>query len=152
MSPESMSRESISRESEPDLSRSRCARRISAPTARRRQFPRVLGWMHIALFTVFSCLAPGTMPEVRAGGLTVVICTGAGLTSVTLDENGQPLEVAHAPCEWSVPVQTADIVTSRPAPTVGTFAEFKPEATKSFAPTRQDKADQNRPRGPPHIL
>lgn len=154
----------MSRESEPGLFRVVFARVVAAtmtPVAnlrlnqarlRQRGVSRVIGWMHVALFAAFSCLAPGTMPELRAGGLTVVICTGAGLSTVTLDENGKPVEALHEPCVWSVHAQSADLATSRPPATTATFTDFKPEAARSFTPTRQDWADQNRSRGPPHIL
>ena len=154
----------MSRDSEPDLFRIAFARIVAATKVsgahlrlkcawpRKRRLSGVFRWMHIALFVAFSCLAPGMMPELRAGGLTVVICTDAGLSTVTLDENGQPVEALHDPCVWSVHAQAADLGTSRPTPTIAAFTDFKPEAEKSFAPTRQDRADQNRPRGPPRSL
>lgn len=112
----------------------------------------VFAWIHIALFLAFSGLAPGTMPELRAGGLTIVICHGAGLSTVTLDENGIPVESLHEPCEWSVHTQAVGISTPCPEPAIAVFHDFRPESAKSVVAVRQHWSGQNRPRGPPKVL
>ncbi|MFN3210548.1 MAG: hypothetical protein ACE369_16400 [Roseovarius sp.] len=72
----------------------------------------VLLWAFVSVFTAFSSFAPGTMPQFQPGGLTVVLCTGDAQRSITVDENGTPVEAEDVPCPWVTHAKAADPVTA----------------------------------------
>lgn len=104
------------------------------------------------LFTLFSLIAPGTMPEARAGTSTMVICTGLDTRTVTLNADGHPVETQHELCDWAsqakvdhgsaidFPVQAAHI------------SAFAPKLTRVSHAIAQLRPDRTRPRGPPTHL
>lgn len=58
-------------------------------------------WALVLFFGAFSALAPGTMPERQQGGLTIVLCTGYGVKTVTIGPDGEPITPEHKPCDWN---------------------------------------------------
>lgn len=76
------------------MSRTDPARRIAA-----------LGLALALLALGLRALVPaGWMPAVSPGGLTMTLCTGAGVEVISLDKNGQPVKAAKAdggPCAFS---------------------------------------------------
>ena len=58
-------------------------------------------WAVVLLFGAFSALAPGTMPERQQGALTMVLCTGYGVETVTIGPDGEPVQPEHKPCDWN---------------------------------------------------
>ena len=127
---------------------------IAAPAARglRQAMRPMLCWMQIALFAAIACLAPGTMPVVGPGGLTVVLCTDSGPVLLTVDANGDPVETQRAPCAWSVHAAFIDPGPPASAVTSAEFYAFAATPTRTIAENSRDWSDQNRPRGPPRFL
>ena len=70
----------------------------------------MLVWAFLSVFTAYSSFAPGTMPKLQPGGLTVVLCTGGAPRSITVDETGTPAEAQDIPCPWVTHVQVDDAV------------------------------------------
>jgi hypothetical protein len=75
---------------------------------RHRRRLRLPGACLVLLFAFYAGLAPGTMPAWMNGALTLVLCTGGETVTVTLDENGNPVERTHQRCDWSVQLLAAD--------------------------------------------
>ncbi|MGK7654660.1 hypothetical protein ACSQ76_20365 [Roseovarius sp. B08] len=79
----------------------------------------MLLWAFLVVFTAYSSFAPGTMPQFQPGGITVVLCTGDAERSITVDENGTPVEAEDVPCPWVTHAKAADpavapILAARP--------------------------------------
>lgn len=62
----------------------------------------IFAYAFVALFTVMSTFASGTMLENHAQGISIVICTGDGSHTIQIDADGNPIAPKHTPCEWSV--------------------------------------------------
>lgn len=130
-------------------------RRASGPSASAaralRACGRALAWLHLALFLGYAALAAGTMAQRTADGIAVVLCTGEGTVTVTLDQNGNPVDAAHDPCAWAAagapatlqpPVLLAAPARARalraaPAPTGALIASAVRRAHPPRAPPRR---------------
>lgn len=77
-----------------------------------RSIGLMLLWAFVSVFTAFSSFAPGTMPQFQPGGITVVLCTGDAQRSITVDENGTPVEAQDVPCPWVTHAKAADPAVS----------------------------------------
>ncbi|WP_299552550.1 hypothetical protein [uncultured Tateyamaria sp.] len=104
------------------------------------------------LFTLFSLIAPGAMPQAQAGTITMVICTGLDTATITLDADGNPADAQHQLCDW------AGQVTLDRAPAIDFPAQaahisaFAPKLTRASQALAQLRPDSTRPRGPPTLL
>jgi hypothetical protein len=107
---------------------------------------------HVLLFVAFSCLTPGTMPAAQAGGLTLVLCTGDGTTTITLDAKGNPVEAQHAPCDWSAGMAHVALQSPLMVPAALQIRAYVPVVQAAALVTGQVARSQNRPRGPPLFL
>ncbi|MBX2805300.1 MAG: hypothetical protein KTR19_04950 [Hyphomicrobiales bacterium] len=112
----------------------------------------MLSWTLIAVFTLSSMVAPGVMPTVRSGGLTIVICTGDGLVQLRPDGDSQPVDEEQRACVWSIHTSAADIVRDLPETTSIDFHATLIDTPIEIAVADQFQSNQNRPRAPPHIL
>ncbi|MEP4978123.1 hypothetical protein [Ascidiaceihabitans sp.] len=109
-------------------------------------------WVFCACFLAAASLAPGTMPQAQYGGFTVVLCTGDGPVTMTLDENGDPIEAQHAPCDWSAQVIAADVPLHAPLATPARLTAFVPNLEAPHVPVRFALVQPNPARGPPQTL
>ncbi|MCR8824998.1 hypothetical protein [Pseudosulfitobacter koreensis] len=107
---------------------------------------------HVLLFVAFSCLTPGTMPTAQAGVMTLVLCTGHGTTTVTLDANGDPVDAQHAPCDWSAGVAHAVLDAPLMVPAAQQIRAHVSTVQVAALVTGQVKRSQNLTRGPPILL
>ncbi|ASM73521.1 MULTISPECIES: hypothetical protein [Roseobacteraceae] len=108
--------------------------------------------MHVLLFVAFSCLTPGTMPMAQAGGLTLVLCTGGGTTTVTLDAQGNPVEAGHSRCDWSAGLANVVLQSPLMVPSALQIRAYVPVINTAALVTAQVKRTQNHTRGPPAHL
>lgn len=70
--------------------------------ARRRYADRLLISLVLFLVVLRALVPPGYMPDLAAardGVITLVICSPDGLRTVSLDENGKPVEPGQSPEE-----------------------------------------------------
>lgn len=103
-------------------------------------------------FTLFSLIAPGAMPEAKAGTITMVICTGLDTMTVTVDADGNPVETQHQLCDWAgqgAVDRVPDITFHTEAAQITAFA---PKLTHASAALSRHRPDRTRPRGPPSFL
>ncbi len=74
----------------------------------------------LVLLTILGLLMPrvsGVAASVVPGGMTVVICTGQGMMTLQIDENGNPVPVAdHA--DHCVLAHAADTAVRAEVPTI----------------------------------
>lgn len=108
--------------------------------------------VHVLLFVVFSCLTPGTMPAAQAGGFTLVLCTGDGTTTVTLDADGNPVEAQHDRCDWSAGIAHAVLQSPLMVPAALQIRAYVPVVLAAALVTGQPQRTQNHTRGPPILL
>ena len=108
--------------------------------------------VHVLLFVVFSCLTPGTMPAAQAGGITLVLCTGDGTTTVTLDADGNPVQVPHDRCDWSAGIAHAVLQSPLMVPAALQIRAYVPTVPTVALVTGQPQRTQNHTRGPPILL
>lgn len=129
---------------------------LRTPKAAQLAYPcglhRLLCWINIVFFATFSCLAPGTMLQPQSTGLTVILCTGAGLASVTLDADGKPVEKQGTLCAWSINSPLADLTDPAQIGRDADYSTFIPAAIQASAATGRDWYDPGSPRGPPNFL
>lgn len=121
-------------------------------TARPRRRLRPAGVVLVLIFALYAGLAPGTMPAWMNGALTLVLCTGGETVTVTLDENGTPVERTHQRCDWSVQLLAAD--TAAPAPALPRPATAHPADAEIRAFTARAASPflLQSPRAPPRLL
>ncbi|WP_422032340.1 hypothetical protein [Roseovarius sp.] len=121
-------------------------------TARPRRRLRPVGAVLVLIFALYAGLAPGTMPAWMNGALTLVLCTGGETVTVTLDENGNPVERTHQRCDWSVQLLAAD--TAAPAPALPRPATAHPADAeiRAFAARVAPPFLLQSPRAPPRLL
>ncbi|MDM8164654.1 hypothetical protein [Roseovarius sp.] len=119
---------------------------------RHRRRLRLPGACLVLLFAFYAGLAPGTMPAWMNGALTLVLCTGGETVTVTLDENGNPVERTHQRCDWSVQLLAAD--TAAPAPALPRPATAHPAEAeiRAFAARVAPPFLLQSPRAPPRLL
>lgn len=108
--------------------------------------------VHLLLFVAFSCLTPGTMPAAQAGGLTLVLCTGDGTTTVTLDADGNPVEAQHDRCDWSAGIAHGVLQSPLLVPAALQIRAYVPTVQTAALVTGQQGRSQNLTRGPPIFL
>lgn len=75
---------------------------VGQASARRRHAGRPLLQLVLFLVLLRALVPPGYMPDLAAaqdGVITLVICSPDGLRTVSLDENGNPVEPGEAPEE-----------------------------------------------------
>ena len=70
---------------------------------------RFCGFGFVVLFAVMSTFASGTMLEKGEQGVSVVICTAAGVHTIQVDADGNPIAPQHTPCEWAAPSVAIDM-------------------------------------------
>ncbi|WP_189370062.1 hypothetical protein [Tateyamaria omphalii] len=104
------------------------------------------------LFTLFSLIAPGTMPEAQAGTITMVICTGLETTTVTLDADGNPVETQHELCDWAGQAKVDRAPAIDFPAQAAHISAFAPKLTRTSQAVAQLRPDRTRPRGPPTAL
>jgi hypothetical protein len=79
----------------------------------------------LTAFVILGLLVPrisAVVASAAPGGMTVVICTGSGLQTIRIDEDGTPVQVGHQ-VDHCVLSHTADTaVRVEPAPTVAPVA------------------------------
>lgn len=107
---------------------------------------------HVLLFVAFSCLTPGTMPTAQAGSITLVLCTGDGTTTVTLDADGNPVEAQHDRCDWSAGIAHAVLQSPLMVPAALQIRAYVPVTQTAALVTGQPQRTQNHTRGPPILL
>lgn len=116
-----------------------------------RRFPR-FGAVFVLIFAFYAGLAPGTMPAWLNGGLTLVLCTGGETVTITLDENGDPVERTHERCDWSVQLLATDSNPRNAAlPRLATAHPAEAEL-RAFAARVAPPFLLQSPRAPPHHL
>ncbi|KEJ95056.1 hypothetical protein SAMN05444149_103116 [Pseudosulfitobacter pseudonitzschiae] len=108
--------------------------------------------VHVLLFVAFSCLTPGTMPVAQAGGFTLVLCTGDGTTTVTLDAGGNPVQAQHDRCDWSAGVAQAVLHSPLMVPAALQIRAYVPTFQTAALVAGQQGRTQNHTRGPPILL
>ncbi|WP_299607539.1 hypothetical protein [uncultured Tateyamaria sp.] len=104
------------------------------------------------IFTLFSLIAPGAMPEANAGGITMVICTGLETTTVTLDADGNPLEAQHQLCDWAGQTALDSLPDTAFHAEAAEITAFAPNLTRVSTALALHRPDRTRPRGPPTPL
>lgn len=108
--------------------------------------------VHVLLFVVFSCLTPGTMPAAQTGGVTLVLCTGDGTTTVTLDADGNPVEAQHDRCDWSAGAAHVTLQSPLTVPVALQIRAYVPTVQTAALVAGQQGRTQNHTRGPPTLL
>jgi len=59
---------------------------------------------------LFSFFSVHTMPRFTEQGMEIVICTGTGLETVSLNDDDDPAgKPDHSPCDWSMQVHAATL-------------------------------------------
>ena len=101
-------------------------------SARRRHAGRPLLHLVLFLFLLRALVPPGYMPDLAAaqdGIITLVICSPDGLRTISLDENGNPVEPGEAPEEHQrqqhcpfASVGSIDLPPAAKEPTLFVFA------------------------------
>jgi hypothetical protein len=106
-------------------------------------------WALLAAFAPLALLPAGVMPSQGAGGLTLVLCTGDGPVSVTLDPvTGEPTQDAPDRCAWAVAQGPAVLpLPFAPAVPAPRAADPPPPLTPAVAALPVPLA--RLPRGPP---
>tara|TARA_R110000850_G_scaffold8888_13_gene32668 strand:- start:332 stop:709 length:378 start_codon:yes stop_codon:yes gene_type:complete len=57
---------------------------------------------------LFSFFSVHTMPRFTQQGMDIIICTGIGVETVALGDDGDPADQpAHSPCDWSMQIHAA---------------------------------------------
>ncbi|KZY31644.1 hypothetical protein A3731_04555 [Roseovarius sp. HI0049] len=123
-------------------------------TGPRRPFrpSRLAGAALVLLFAVYAGLAPGTMPAWTKGGLTLVLCTGGETITVTLDENGDPVERTHERCDWSVQLLATETAPQATALLRLATAHPAEAGIRAFAARVAPPFLLQSPRAPPRLL
>jgi hypothetical protein len=109
-------------------------------------------WAVVVLFGAFSALAPGTMPERQQGALTMVLCTGHGVETVTIGPDGTPVEPEHKPCDWNQHPLAALRKGLAVAPLAAAFDPAPPLPPAPRARPIPRRAAVKRARAPPPVL
>lgn len=123
-------------------------------TARGRPLrcPRLVGAILVMIFAFHAGFAPGTMPAWADGALTLVLCTGGETITVTLDENGDPVERTHQRCDWSVHLLATDTGTQGDAPARIETVHPADAEIRAFAARVAPPFLLQPPRAPPRLL
>ncbi|MEP3279387.1 MAG: hypothetical protein ABJN26_25485 [Stappiaceae bacterium] len=75
---------------------------------RQREMRRTVFAALLLPLVLFSFFSVGTMPVFSKQGIDIVICTGDTFITITVDENGQPIEKeTKRTCDWSLPLVEA---------------------------------------------
>lgn len=109
-------------------------------------------WVFLAVFMACSSVAPGMMPSRHPSGITMVLCTSAGLTEVVIDANGKSHKVKHKVCDWSVNHAALDATALPFTPPRPHFAKLKKPFTATQHVFSYNSVDRHRPRAPPITL
>lgn len=118
---------------------------------RKMKTRKAVAAMLLLPLVVFSFFSAGTMPGYSKQGFEIVICSGSGLTTVTVDADGQPVETeAYKTCEWSMLLHAAMALS---ADSVASAVEFAKDAAvfprQAALSSQRDIVDIH-VRGPPH--
>lgn len=116
-----------------------------------RRFPR-FGAFFVLVFALYAGFAPGTMPAWLNGGLTLVLCTGGETVTITLDENGDPVERTHERCDWSVQQLATETGAQGHALPHVTIAHPADARLRAFAARVAPPFLLQSPRAPPRLL
>ncbi|MDF3351984.1 hypothetical protein HKX17_17955 [Sulfitobacter sp. KE34] len=109
-------------------------------------------WAVVLLFGAFSALAPGTMPERQQGALTMVLCTGYGVETVTIGPDGEPVQPEHKPCDWNQHSLAALRRGLAVQPLAVTFHPAPPLPPAPATGPKPRRASVKRARAPPRVL
>ncbi|SMF76313.1 hypothetical protein SAMN06265365_13237 [Tistlia consotensis] len=110
-----------------------------------------VAWLVLAVFALRATVPLGYMPDLSAlgeGHFQIVVCTGAGIQTLEVDENGQPIEADHpgrpaksaADCPFATAITKAlALPDSLPLPAdLGQRAEaFFPQPAPALLPPAQ---------------
>ena len=104
----------------------------------------------LALTSLTMAVARGQMHMQTAGGLTLVICAGAGPVTVTLDADGNPVGPVHVCPDCAL----ALIAAVLPPDSGAVAPSHQSRLTWPVAATGSDSLDQitARARGPPRLI
>ena len=104
----------------------------------------------LALTSLTMAVARGQMHIQTAGGLTLVICAGAGPVTVTLDADGNPVGPVHVCPDCAL----ALIAAVLPPDSGAVAPSHQSRLTWPVAATGSDSLDQitARARGPPRLI
>lgn len=101
---------------------------------------------------LFSFFSVGTMPVFSKQGVEIVICTGDSFKTITVDENGQPIEDENRlTCEWSLPFSKALLAAAPGEPAPVTFGERRILFPQNASFLTETHRSDIHARGPPSL-